>query len=126
MLRYVALIVCAVFIPLKQDILKWAMARQIEDLLCDLNSDLAYSTREECLELLKQIAETTVRIDARTAKIKAQSTDNDTARRMQTMPGIGPMTALAVEAFAPPMNCFWRGRDFAVWLGLGHGNFRQA
>ncbi|WP_147694971.1 transposase, partial [Vogesella mureinivorans] len=35
-----------------------------------------------------------------------------------TMPGIGPMTALAVEAFAPHMGSFRRGRDFAAWLGL--------
>lgn len=26
--------------------------------------------------------------------------------------------AIAVEAFAPPMDCFRRGRDFAAWLGL--------
>lgn len=34
------------------------------------------------------------------------------------MPGVGPMTALAVEAFAPEMAQFRRGRDFAAWLGL--------
>ena len=28
------------------------------------------------------------------------------------------MTALAVEAFAPPMENFSCGRDFAAWLGL--------
>lgn len=28
------------------------------------------------------------------------------------------MTALAVEAFAPDMTSFKRGRDFAAWLGL--------
>jgi transposase len=39
-------------------------------------------------------------------------------RRLQTMPGIGPITALAVEAFAPAMTSFKRGRDFAAWLGL--------
>jgi transposase len=39
-------------------------------------------------------------------------------RRLQTMPGIGPITAMAVEVFAPPMATFKRGRDFAAWLGL--------
>ena len=28
------------------------------------------------------------------------------------------MTALAVKAFAPPMESFRCGRDFAAWLGL--------
>lgn len=40
------------------------------------------------------------------------------ARRLQTMPGIGSLTAMAVEAFAPPMESFRCGRDFAAWLGL--------
>ncbi len=34
------------------------------------------------------------------------------------MPGVGPITAMAVEAFAPPMETFRRCRDFAAWLGL--------
>jgi transposase len=34
------------------------------------------------------------------------------------MPGVGPITAMAIEAFAPPMETFRRGRDFAAWLGL--------
>ncbi|TGT34910.1 transposase, partial [Mesorhizobium sp. M8A.F.Ca.ET.165.01.1.1] len=40
------------------------------------------------------------------------------ARRLQTMPGVGPQTALAISGFAPPMESFKRGRDFAAWLGL--------
>lgn len=28
------------------------------------------------------------------------------------------VTAMAIEAFAPPMETFRRGRDFAAWLGL--------
>jgi transposase len=39
-------------------------------------------------------------------------------RRLQTMPGVGPVTAMAIETFAPPMAVFKRGRDFAAWLGL--------
>jgi len=39
-------------------------------------------------------------------------------RRLQTMPGVGPITAMAIETFAPPMSVFKRGRDFAAWLGL--------
>ncbi|WP_247390784.1 transposase [Bradyrhizobium sp. 143] len=34
------------------------------------------------------------------------------------MPGVGPIASLAVETFAPPMETFKCGRDFAVWLGL--------
>ena len=33
-------------------------------------------------------------------------------------PGIGPISAVALEALAPPAETFAKGRDFAVWLGL--------
>nr|CAV30748.1 Transposase [Magnetovibrio blakemorei] len=64
------------------------------------------------------IAALTTRIAARTAKIKMLSAERGVARRLQTMPGVGPLTALAIEAFAPPMENFRCGRDFAAWLGL--------
>lgn len=86
----------------------------IETRHCDL-PDLV---REECRDLLAQIAGKTVRIEAKTKAAKTLARQDDTARRMQTMPGVGPMTALAIEAFAPPMSTFRRGRDFAAWLGL--------
>lgn len=46
------------------------------------------------------------------------SKEQETSRRLQTMPGVGPVGALAIETFAPPMDQFKRGRDFAAWLGL--------
>ena len=91
---------------------------RIKGILDEPNSDLPELMREECGDLIKQIAEKTVRINARTAKIKALAAEADTARRLQTIPGVGPLTALAVEAFAPPMESFRCGRDFAAWLGL--------
>ena len=92
--------------------------KRIDEILCAPNSDLPDLMREECRELLEQIADKTVRINARTCKIKALAAETDTARRLQTIPGVGPLTALAVEAFAPPMENFRCGRDFAAWLGL--------
>ena len=35
-----------------------------------------------------------------------------------TIPGIGPITALAIQAFAPPMESFRSGCYFSGWLGL--------
>ena len=40
------------------------------------------------------------------------------AARLMTIPGVGPITAMAIQAFAPPMESFRRGRDFSAWLGL--------
>jgi transposase len=92
--------------------------KRIVELLDEPNSDLPELMREECRDLLEQIAEKTARIDTRTMKIKARAAEADTARRLQTIPGVGPLTALAIEAFAPPMENFRCGRDFAAWLGL--------
>lgn len=91
---------------------------RMEEIVSASNSDLPELTREECRDLLDQIDEKTVRIDARTRKVKVLAAEADTARRLQTIPGVGPLTALAVEAFAPPMESFRCGRDFAAWLGL--------
>ena len=46
------------------------------------------------------------------------SNEAEMPRRLRAMPGVGPITALAVETFAPPMDQFRRGRDFAAGLGL--------
>lgn len=91
---------------------------RIKDIIDEPNSDLPQLMREECRDLMEQIAEKTHRINARTTQIKDLALEADTARRLQTIPGVGPLTALAVEAFGPPMENFRCGRDFAAWLGL--------
>ena len=35
-----------------------------------------------------------------------------------SIPGVGRICASAIQAFAPPMASFRRGRDFSAWLGL--------
>lgn len=61
----------------------------------------------------------TERIEAESVQLRKLATETETVRRLQTMPGVGPLTALGtVEAFAPDMVSFKRGRDFAAWLGL--------
>jgi transposase len=40
------------------------------------------------------------------------------ARRLMTIPGIGPIAATAITALVPAPEGFRAGRDFAAWLGL--------
>jgi transposase len=84
----------------------------------DETTDVHALIREECLDLLAQIAEKTVRIIERNTKLKKLAAESDKARQLQTMPGVGPLTAVAVEAFGPDMAHFKTGRNFAAWLGL--------
>ncbi|SHH80845.1 IS110 family transposase [Marivita hallyeonensis] len=67
---------------------------------------------------LRQIESVDTEVAAFDVKIKKGALRNGKARRMQTMPGIGPMTARAVQAFCPPTENFRKGQDFAAWLGL--------
>jgi hypothetical protein len=43
---------------------------------------------------------------------------DETARRLMTIPGIGPVTAVALTALAPPVETLSRERDLAAWVGL--------
>lgn len=84
----------------------------------DPGTNVPELARDVCRMLLEQIAQFTARIDTLKARIAAISQEAEMPRQLQTMPGVGPITALAVETFAPPMEQFRRGRDFAAWLGL--------
>ncbi len=52
------------------------------------------------------------------AEISRRAKGNEVARRLMTIPGIGPLIATAIATLAPPPETFRKGRDFAAWLGL--------
>jgi transposase len=52
------------------------------------------------------------------AEITRRAKEDEVARRLMTIPGVGPLIATALVALAPPPETFRQGRDFAAWLGL--------
>ena len=68
--------------------------------------------------LLGRIEELDEKIGGLDRKIRTSALECDETVRLMTIPGIGPVTAMAIRAFAPPMESFRRGRDFSAWLGL--------
>ncbi len=68
--------------------------------------------------LFDQIAALNVKIIDIEKTIRARARAQEELRRLMTIPGIGPICAMAVNAFAPPMESFGCGRDFAAWVGL--------
>jgi len=52
------------------------------------------------------------------AEIARRAKENGMARRLMTVPGIGPLIATAIAVLAPPPETFRKARDFAAWLGL--------
>jgi transposase len=83
----------------------------------DADQTLPKMVRDLARLYLDQIAALQGKIAELEATARQEAREATTARLM-TMPGIGPITSLAVETFAPPMETFRRGRDFAAWLGL--------
>lgn len=84
----------------------------------DANTSLPGPVVALAQTLLQQIDEVTERIEAIEHDIKQLARRQDSSKRVMTIPGVGPICATAVEAFAPPMDSFNSGRDFAAWLGL--------
>jgi len=57
-------------------------------------------------------------IDAFETEIVAHARHNDVARRLATIPGIGPITASLIAASVADIGVFRSARHFAAWLGL--------
>ncbi len=57
-------------------------------------------------------------IDRLETQILAWHRDDETSRRLATIPGIGPITASAIAAAVPDASLFRSGRQFVAWLGL--------
>jgi transposase len=68
--------------------------------------------------LLGQIAGLAEKIADLDAELRKSVTTDVTAKRLTTIPGAGAVTAAAITTFAPPMETFSKGRDFAAWVGL--------
>ena len=68
--------------------------------------------------ILDQISILQSRIEALEKEILAVSRKEELAMRLMTIPGVGPITAAALLAFAPDPATFRRGRDFSAWMGL--------
>jgi transposase len=80
--------------------------------------DLPELVRDMGRLYLDQIAQISAEIDKLDDRIAAAARESDVARRLQEVPGIGPVCAMAIATFAPQMQEFRRGRDFSAWLGL--------
>ena len=77
--------------------------------------EIARPILQMLIETLRGLDEQIARLDYEVAR---RAKENETARRLMTIPGVGPVTAVALAALAPPAEAFKRGRDFAAWVGL--------
>lgn len=68
--------------------------------------------------LCGQVLDTHVRLQTIDRSILALQRTDEVARRLSTIPGIGPVGATALAASVADPNQFRSGREFAAWLGL--------
>lgn len=90
--------------------------------LIELAVDPETDVPAQARPILAIIAESVQALQAKIAtldrEIKARAKADPVARRLMTIPGVGPVVATAIVALAPQASTFRRGRDFAAWVGL--------
>lgn len=90
--------------------------------LIALTEDPEIGLPAAAIPILRVLTTTLGQLDAEIkvldAEIIRRSKEDDMARRLMTIPGIGPLIATALATLAPPPEHFRKGRDFAAWLGL--------
>jgi transposase len=95
---------------------------KLDDLIaivCDQDdSRLPPPARQALQELAEQIAALDARIEPLQQEIVSQLRSNETARRLTTIPGVGPLIAGALVAMVPDPGGFHSARHFATWLGF--------
>lgn len=93
------------------------VARLIEHVASSGNSlpDAARTVLCMMIDTLQILEEKVKTLDMEIAR---RAREDETARRLVTVPGVGPVTATAFAALAPDAGGFAKGRDFAAWLGL--------
>ncbi len=87
-----------------------------------MDEEMAASLPPAAVAMFRVMLDLLAELDGRIAdldrEIARRAREDETARRLMTIPGIGPITATALIALAPSPETFAKGRDFAAWLGL--------
>lgn len=84
---------------------------------CD-QADLPPPARKALNLLADQLVDTQKKIEDLTADVRADAAIREAARRLQAIPGIGPITASTLTASLPEVSDFKSGRDLPAWPGL--------
>lgn len=80
--------------------------------------DLPLLARAALQPLVAQLHALDPQIKALEAELVGWHKTNEESRRLQTIPGVGVLTATAIAATVSDPSYFRSGREFAAWLGL--------
>ena len=88
--------------------------------LVDADEAITKQARQAITGLHDRCQELAEGIETFEAEIVAHARHDETARRLATIPGIGPITASLIAATVGDISLFKTARQFAAWLGLVH------
>jgi transposase len=74
--------------------------------------------RDVLAELVRQVESLEAGIERIDRQLVRQTRENDTTRRLTSIPGVGAVTAAALQGLVPDPQGFASARHFAAWLGL--------
>lgn len=94
------------------------IAQRVPQLIEDASIELPGSFRVLIQRLLEHLKLLHQQVDEIEARIKTWHRSNETSRRLEKVPGIGPLTASAFAATVGDAKNFDSGRQLAAWLGL--------
>lgn len=88
------------------------------DRLLEAARDVPMAARPALELLAGQLRDLEERIEETTARITTAQNADPLARRLATIPGLGPIASSAFAATTPDVAAFRSARDYAAWLGL--------
>jgi transposase len=92
---------------------------ELLDVVADPDDGRVPEIARECLEALgSQLRRLKRQILTFDQRINAWHRSNETSRRLDELPGVGPALATALVASIPDPKVFRSGRDFSAWIGL--------
>lgn len=94
------------------------LSQRVLELLEDASNELPGSFRLLILRLLDYLKELDKQVQALECQIVHWHREHEDSRRLEQIPGIGPITASALVASLRDVKSFDNGRQLAAWLGL--------
>jgi transposase len=82
------------------------------------NAPVPALARTSLAPLVEQLMDLDLRIKELEAELLAWHRSSEESRRLETIPGVGVITATALAATVTDPSHFRSGREFAAWLGL--------
>ena len=92
---------------------------RVEKLAAEVRNSAVPPLAQEVLSILvDELASIWRRLDAIDERLVALHRTDQVSRRLASIPGVGPITAMAIASTVPDPSVFRSGREFAAWLGL--------